>query len=52
MESGEHRIRAIESDDLWTLTWESVLGKWHSVAAPTLAELLSFAATIRPELDN
>jgi hypothetical protein len=43
-ESPEHRQRAIDNDDVWTLQWypETPVGSIH-VAAPTLEELLDWA---------
>lgn len=45
-ESDEHKKRAIETKQLWTLQWypNTPIG-FYRVAAPTLEELLTFALT-------
>ena len=43
--SPEARVRAIETDDVWVMQWypATPVG-FHLIAAPTLGELLVFAA--------
>lgn len=43
-ESAEHKERAIESDEVWTLQWypDTPIG-FYMIAAPTLEELLKYA---------
>lgn len=43
-QSDEHKQRAIDTDEIWTLQWypETPIG-FHAIAAPTLEELLTFA---------
>lgn len=45
----EARQRAIDTNEIWTLVWfpETAVGS-YSIAAPTLEELLSFAANAYP----
>lgn len=44
----EHKARAIASDDYWLMTWyPNTPGGSNSIAAPTLAELLEFAAEMK-----
>lgn len=46
-ESTEHKARAVTTDQIWTLQWypDTPIGS-YSIAAPTLEELLEFAATM------
>ena len=46
-QSDEAKARAIETDELWTLQWypHTPIGS-HTIAAPTLGELLAFAAEV------
>lgn len=48
--SEEAKERAIQTDSLWTLHWypDTPIG-FHSIAAPTLRELLDFAAQVEGE---
>lgn len=43
-QSDEHKARAIATDECWTLRWYVKPGMYYAVAAPTLDELLLFAA--------
>lgn len=45
--SAEAMQRAIATDEVWTLQWypDTPIG-FHAIAAPTLGELLEYAATI------